>query len=249
MIKKLFRIILKFKRTATYGKRSSKNFVEYLENSGVQIGNNVNFRYPKSAVIDMTRPSLIEIGDNVDINANFTLMTHDFGTYVFRNIYRDFVASSGKVKIGNNIYFGRNVTILKGTTIGNNCIIGLGSVITKDIPDNSVAVGAPCRVICSIEDYYQRRKKAQIEEALEYGVSIWKNLKREPVITDFREEWVLFLTKEDYKNFPKIRSEVDFRIGEFRDYWFEHNQLVFDGYKEFLKAVHVKYNEVFHSES
>ena len=90
----------------------------------------VNFRYPKHTKIDINRPYLIEFGDNVDVNDNFTIMTHDFGTYVFRNLYHDFVPSFGKVKIGNNIYFGRDVTILKGVTIGDNCIIGLGSVVT-----------------------------------------------------------------------------------------------------------------------
>ena len=65
-------------------------------------------------------------------------MTHDFGTFVFRNLYHDFVPSSGKVSIGNNVYIGRDVTILKGVNIGDNCIIGLGSIVTKDIPSNSV---------------------------------------------------------------------------------------------------------------
>ena len=74
----LFKKILKYNSTRTYGMRSSSNFVTYLRRGGVTVGHNVKFRYPKHTVIDMTRPSLIEIGNNVDINDNFTIMTHDF---------------------------------------------------------------------------------------------------------------------------------------------------------------------------
>ena len=49
--------------------------------------------------------------------------------------------------IGDNVTLGVNVTIIGGITIGNNVIIGAGSVVVKDIPDNSVAVGNPARVI------------------------------------------------------------------------------------------------------
>lgn len=55
------------------------------------------------------------------------------------------------VVIGNNVWIGASVTILPGVTIGDNAIIGAGSVVTKDIPANSVAVGSPCKVIKSIK--------------------------------------------------------------------------------------------------
>ncbi len=51
------------------------------------------------------------------------------------------------IEIGNNVWIGGNVVVLPGVKIGDNCVIGAGSVVTKDIPDNSVAVGNPCRVI------------------------------------------------------------------------------------------------------
>ena len=125
---------------------SSSEYVCYLRNHGVRVGENVYFRYPAQSTVDLTRPCLIEIGDNVDINANFALMTHDFGTFVFRGLYGDFINSSGKVKIGNNIVFGRNVTVLKGVEIGDNCIIGAGSVVTKSTPEYSVVCGNPAIV-------------------------------------------------------------------------------------------------------
>ena len=233
--------VLNYKSTRKWGVRSSSNFVKYLRMGGVKVGENVKFRYPNHTIIDLNRPSLIEIGDNVDINDNFTIMTHDFGTYVLRNLYHDFVASSGRVKIGSNIYFGRDVTVLKGVTIGDNCIIGLGSIVTRDIPSNSVAVGVPCRVICSIEEYYQNRRKKQVKEAIELGISIIENLNRQPVITDFKEEWVLFMTESDMVNYPEILPQVDLRIGKIKEDFFKQRILYFNGWEDFLKEINSQY--------
>lgn len=55
------------------------------------------------------------------------------------------------VTVGNNCWIGGGTTILPGVTIGNNCTIGAGSVVVKDIPDNSIAVGNPCRVVRSLD--------------------------------------------------------------------------------------------------
>ena len=54
------------------------------------------------------------------------------------------------VSIGNNCWIGGSVTILPGVSIGNNCTIGAGSVVVHDIPDNSIAVGNPARVVKKI---------------------------------------------------------------------------------------------------
>ncbi len=54
------------------------------------------------------------------------------------------------ISVGNNVWIGANVCVLPGVTIGDNCVIGAGSVVVRDIPANSVAVGNPCRVVKSI---------------------------------------------------------------------------------------------------
>lgn len=54
------------------------------------------------------------------------------------------------ISVGNNVWFGANVTVLPGVTIGDNCVIGAGSVVNKDIPAGTMAAGNPCRVIKSI---------------------------------------------------------------------------------------------------
>lgn len=56
------------------------------------------------------------------------------------------------INIGENVWIGANATVLSGVTIGKNSVIGAGSVVTKDIPENVVAVGNPCRVLRAITD-------------------------------------------------------------------------------------------------
>lgn len=96
-----------------------------------------------------TEPYLIEIGDHVAIADGTDFITHDGGIWCFRaglgpaDIF-------GLIKIGNNVFFGNNCTILPNTSIGNNCIVGAGSVVRGKFPDNSVIVGNPAKVVTRI---------------------------------------------------------------------------------------------------
>jgi galactoside O-acetyltransferase len=67
------------------------------------------------------------------------------------------------IKIGNNCWLGAGVIVLGGVTIGDNSVIGAGSVVTKDIPSNVIAVGNPCRVLRPIserdKEYYYKHHK------------------------------------------------------------------------------------------
>lgn len=84
-------------------------------------------------------------GDNVFIgpNCGFYTAGHPLH-YRERNEGLEYAKP---IKIGDNVWFGGNVVVLPGVTIGNNVVVGAGSVVTKDIPSNVVAVGNPCRVI------------------------------------------------------------------------------------------------------
>ena len=90
--------------------------------------------------------------DEIIINQPFHC---DYGKqiHVGRRFFANFnftVLDEAPVTIGDNVWIGGSVTILPGVNIGNNVTIGAGSVVTKDIPDNVVAVGNPCRVIRKI---------------------------------------------------------------------------------------------------
>ena len=94
-----------------YSRRSSGAYISYLRSKGVSIGCNCVFRSPFTTQIDLMRPSLITIGNDVDMNKNFTIMSHDFSHKVFIPLYGEFLSSSGTVTIGSNIYFGTTVTV------------------------------------------------------------------------------------------------------------------------------------------
>lgn len=220
-----------------WAKNKPERYIKFLRNSGVLIGENIRFHGGvRSISIDITRPSLVTIGSNISFNKNFTLLTHDWGGYVIRNKYKEFLASSGAVNIGNNIVFGRNVTVLKGVTIGDNCIIGFNSVVTKDIPSNSVAVGSPARVVSSLEDYYQKRKAQSVYESLAYAKSIQERFNRRPKIEEFWEEFPLFLKGDEIISGLPIKKQM----GVAYDYYKENNKPVFNGFDEFIKAAGIE---------
>lgn len=120
---------------------------------GGSIGNNVGFG---------SEPYLITIGDHTRINKNVQFITHDGSLWVIRHLYPEYKDADliKPIKVGSNVQIGNNVIILPGVTIGDNCIIGAGAVVTRDVPDNSVAVGVPARVIESIDEYVQKNKDA-----------------------------------------------------------------------------------------
>ena len=68
------------------------------------------------------------------------------------------------ITVGNNVWIGAGVHVMPGVTIGNNVVIGAGSVVVKDIPDNSVAVGNPCKVIRSITDEDKKKSWNRLEK-------------------------------------------------------------------------------------
>ena len=93
-------------------------------------------------------PAKVTFGDNVFIgpNCGFYTASHPLNP-VERN---KGLETAEPIKVGNNVWFGADVTVLAGVTIGDNCTIGAGSVVTKDIPSNSIAVGNPCKIVRKI---------------------------------------------------------------------------------------------------
>lgn len=225
-----------------YYTSNSHRYINYLKKKGVQIGNNVIIRYPSTTRIDITRPSLISIGNNVDINMNFQILTHDWCSHVFRNYFHDLINSSGKVSIGNNIYFGTNVIILKGVSIGDNCIIGANSVVVKNIPANSVATGSPCRVVSSLQEYYEKRKQKSLSEAIEYVKSIQERFSRKPIISEMYEEFIFFVDKNNIHEYPEI--PIKKQIGDGYSDWLQNHKALFSSFDDFIHyALNIPNNE------
>ncbi|CEJ56646.1 putative acetyltransferase [Penicillium brasilianum] len=93
--------------------------------------------------------SLVILGDRVQMGPNVGIYTAGHETSVLSR--RKYIEFGHPVRIGDDCWIGGNVVILPGVTIGEGCTIGAGSVVTKDIPPFSVAVGSPCKVIKTIQ--------------------------------------------------------------------------------------------------
>lgn len=235
------RLFKKIKNAVEYRwvKYRGNRFTNWLRKKGCKVGDGVKWYGLKDIQIDVTRPSLIEIGNNVCFTRGSVILTHGYDWFVLRNLYNEVIASSGKVVIGDNVFLGTGCIILKGVTIGNNCIIGVHSVVTKDIPPNSVAAGIPARVIYTIEEYYEKRKKEYIEEAFAYARSIKENLKRDPMPGDFWEEFPLFMKKDMILDSIPVKCQLSSSYEYFRT----HHEPVFGSFEEFLEAESVVYSQ------
>ena len=93
---------------------------------------------------------LIKIGSGTMLAPNVLMFDHNH-TFDLRTGVNQRQYENGSIQIGQKCWIGANVTILKDVNIGDNCVIGAGSVVVKSIPDNSVAVGNPARVIKTLE--------------------------------------------------------------------------------------------------
>lgn len=115
---------------------------------GVSVMGNVSFG---------SEPYLITLEDQVRISFGVAFVTHDGGTWAFRDMleYSDII-KYGKIHVGERTFIGCNSTIMPGVTIGKRCVIGAGSVVTKDVPAGCVAAGVPARVIMTTEEYAQK---------------------------------------------------------------------------------------------
>jgi maltose O-acetyltransferase len=107
--------------------------------------------------IDGNLPWLISIGDDCIFGKDVLIYAHDAS--MTRHL--GFV-EIGKVTIGRRTYIGARTLILPGVTIGDDVIVGAGSVVTKDIPSNSVAVGNPARVIRPTSEFIEEHRKKML---------------------------------------------------------------------------------------
>lgn len=143
---------------------SPKALINYYRKNGMVIGENCEINKNVNIIAE---PYLISLGNCVRITSGVKFITHDGGLFVPRNMNNikaicpkiELADRFGKIIIGNNVHIGVDSITMPGVTIGNNVVIGAGAVVTKDIPDNTVAVGVPAKPIESIEEYVVKNKK------------------------------------------------------------------------------------------
>ena len=141
--------------------RGGEHFVSYLRKQGMVIGKGARI----FSDISTSESYLIHIGDHTTISNNVQFITHD------ASIQKAIPQASdlfGRIEIGNNCFIGARSIIMYGVTLPDNTIVAAGSVVTKDIPGNVVAVGNPCRVLREIneqdKEYYFKGRKIREED-------------------------------------------------------------------------------------
>jgi len=139
----VYRLILKY-----YERYTPSAYAELL---GVNFGKHCRFIGRNHFG---SEPYLIYIGDYVSITSS-TFITHDGGVWVFRNEEPD-IDVVRPIKIGNNVFIGMNCTILPGVKIGDNTVVGAGSIITKELVGGFVYAGNPAKPIKTIQEYHAK---------------------------------------------------------------------------------------------
>lgn len=128
----------------------------------IEVGENFFANY-NFTVLDVGK---VTIGANAQIAPNVSIYTAGHPIHPdSRNSGYEYGIS---ITIGDNVWIGGNACIMPGVTIGNNVVIGAGSVVTKDIPDNVIAAGNPCKIIRTVteedRDCYYRDRKFDVED-------------------------------------------------------------------------------------
>ncbi|WP_085543631.1 sugar O-acetyltransferase [Dethiosulfovibrio salsuginis] len=130
--------------------------------SNIEIGDDFYANY-NCIILDVAK---VTIGNNVMLAPNVAIYTA--GHPIHPDSRKSGYEYGIPITIGNNVWIGGNVVVNPGVSIGHNAVIGAGSVVTRDIPDNAIAVGNPCRVVRYITEedrkYYFKDLEFDVED-------------------------------------------------------------------------------------
>lgn len=215
---------------------NSEVFIKYWKKQGSKIGDGTVFHDCRHVFLDPTRPWLIQIGKNVQITRDVTILTHGYDWSVIKGAYGEILGSSGKVTIGDNVFVGMKTTILKSVTVGNNVIIGANSLVNKDIPDNVVAAGNPAKVIMTLEDYRKKRQKCQLSEAVELTLEYYHQYHHWPSKQILREFVWLFEDRKCDVDQDPVFTEIASLVGNYPEtkHAFYRSKGKFKNYNDFI---------------
>lgn len=175
---------------------SNQYLVNDLRRRGALIGKGVMFYDASSIVVDLARPWLLEIGEYTKITHGCVILTHDYSLSTLRRVYGEWIGEGAETIIGNNCFVGSNSVILMGSRIGNNVIIGAGSVVHGSFPDNVVIAGNPARIICSLDEHYEKRIAKTKVEAINCARRFFEIYGREPSPHDLQGFKFLFTPRD-----------------------------------------------------
>ena len=138
--------------------RNTEDKNKWLELCGMKIGKGCHL---SCGVTAFPEPFMVELCKEVYISYGVQFLTHD-GSLSWikckKGLSDHMIEKIGKIKIGEHCFIGANAIIMQNVTIGNDCIVAAGSVVTKSFSDGLVIGGVPARIICSIDEYLERNK-------------------------------------------------------------------------------------------
>lgn len=146
----------------------------YRKEFGVTIGKNCRIMGKRLNIFG-SEPYLIEIGNNVTIADDVKFITHDGGVGIFRKEIHG-INVFGKIIIKDNCFIGVNSVLLPNIIIGPNSIVGAGAIVTKNVPEATVVVGVPAKILMSIDEY---KNKALRKAIILEGVLSFQEKKRQ----------------------------------------------------------------------
>lgn len=159
--------------------------IRYLRKRGVRIGEGCDLL--NGIECYRSEPWLIEIGNRVTVTSGVGFITHDGSSRLFRHKLpgsSSYGNRYGKIVIRDNCFIGVGSIILPDVTIGPNSIVGVHSVVTRDVPPNTVVAGSPARPICTLEEYIEKYKRKMVR----ITATDWPSLRRELTRTFWGEE-------------------------------------------------------------
>ena len=214
--------------------------VEDLRKLGVSIGEDVHLYARAHIFIDKNFPWMLTIGDHVHLTSGVHIICHDYSWIVGKNYYHEVLGGIGKVSIGNNVFIGTETVVLMNSEIGDNVIIGAQSVVCGKIPENCVAVGSPAKPIMSLDEYWERRKAKQYDEAVRLAVEYKKHYGEYPPKEKLPAYFFLFepRSRENIEKNPVFKSRLELGCGyEMCMDNFLHSEPMFDSYESFLSSI------------
>lgn len=213
---------------------SSDSYIRYLKKIGVDIGEDVVLFRPYNTTIDMQSPHLLTIGSHVMITGPVTILTHDYGWSVLKRKYGEVVGNQKHVYIGDNVFLGWGCTILAGTTIGSDTIIGANSVCSGKIDGNSVYAGNPARKIMTLDEYYLKRKARQKDEAYAIVRDFYNRFHKLPNEEVLSEYFYLFVNKDNKELIDKYKNKLILMDNYRESIMALPEKAQFNGWAEFL---------------
>ena len=150
---------------------SSEAYESYLRGKGVEIGKGCYFFDARTINIDLQRPHTLRFGDYVKVTGYVHILCHDYSRSVVLQSGGGHFGEARETVIGDNVFIGTHSIVLMGSHIGADSIIGAGAVVSGTWPEGSVIAGNPARLVCTLDEFAEKREKRELAGAVEFAIT------------------------------------------------------------------------------